>query len=194
MKMRDNEDLLNQHLARRFRGPNVAFYLYAFVVLTFLGPEKSLNGQHTDGSIEPPSTASLAFQAGAKGVQIYSCMTIADGVKWSLAKPNAHLFDSSGKGIGSHFAGPTWKLNDGSAVQGDLIASRPSQDVDSVPWLLLRAKANSGTGKLANIAFIRRADTHGGAAPRSGCETDKDVGKTIEVPYTATYSFYSIAK
>ncbi len=88
--------------------------------------------------------------------------------------------------IGTHFAGPTWRLNDGSEVKGKVIASRPATDASSVPSLLLQAVPGSGTGKLANVIYIGRTDTHGGAADNKPCT----IGEA-RVPYTANYSFYT---
>jgi hypothetical protein len=127
------------------------------------------------------------LEAKGEGVQIYTC----DGAKWTFKAPDARLLDASGKVIGSHFAGPTWKLDDGGQVQGELIAGKPSPDTDSIPWLLLRAKPGSAAGSLASADFIRRTGTHGGVAPASGCQGSSDAGKTQRVPYSATYTFYT---
>jgi hypothetical protein len=143
------------------------------------------------GSVEPPAGARRVLQAKGDGVQIYVCSAANDVIKWTLKAPDAKLLDASGTIVGSHFAGPTWKLLDGSQVQGELIASKPAPEADSVAWLLLRAKVGSGTGSLANIAFIRRTETHGGAAPISGCQNSNDTAKTVQIPYTATYTFYT---
>jgi hypothetical protein len=56
---------------------------------------------------------------------------------------------------------------------------------------LLRAKSGTPTGRLADVAFIRGTETHGGVADPAGCLTTADAGKTVQVPYSATYSFYS---
>ncbi len=122
------------------------------------------------------------FTAKGAGVQIYTC---TDG-RWVLKGPDAKLLDGHGKQLGTHFAGPTWKLQDGSEVKGKAIASQPSTDSTSVAWLLLEAVPGSGTGKLAAVTYIRRTATHGGAASTDGC-----TGGEISVPYTATYSFYT---
>jgi hypothetical protein len=150
-----------------------------------------LHAQQTGASIDPPVGAQIVLQAKGDGVQIYTCASMPAATKWVFKAPDAKLLDESGKLIGSHFAGPTWKLNDGSQVQGELIANRPSPEGDSVPWLLLRAKAGTATGTLANVAFIRRTETRGGAAPASGCDSSQDAGKSAQVHYTATYTFYS---
>ena len=147
-----------------------------------------LYAQQTGG---PAAGAQVVLQAQGDGVQIYTCGSSAGAMKWTLKGPDAKLLDASGQLIGTHFAGPTWKLNDGSQVQGELIANQPSPETGSVAWLLLRAKAGSATGTLANVAFIRRTETHGGAAPATGCDNLQDSGKTVQVHYTATYTFYS---
>ena len=143
------------------------------------------------GPIDPPPGARVVLQAKGDGVQIYECTDTHDGLKWVLKGPDAKLLDASGKEIGSHFAGPTWKLADGSEAQGELIASKPAAEANSVGWLLLRAKAGTGSGRLANIQFIQRTDTHGGVAPTSGCQSSSDAGKTAPIAYTATYTFYA---
>ena len=147
--------------------------------------------QSGGGPIDPPAGARAAMQAKGEGVQIYVCSKAGDGFKWILKAPDAKLLDASGTMIGSHFAGPTWKLLDGSEVQGELIASRPAAQADSVAWLLLRAKAGTATGGFANVEFIRRTETHGGVASGSDCQNPQDAGKTVKVPYTATYTFYT---
>jgi acetyl esterase/lipase len=133
-------------------------------------------------SVEPPAGVALLLNAAGEGFQIYSC---TDG-HWTLKAPDAKLLDEHGVVIGTHFAGPTWRLNDGSEVKGKVIVSRPASDASSVPSLLLQTVPTSGTGKLANVTYIGRADTHGGAAPATAC-----TGGEERVPYKANYSFYT---
>lgn len=151
----------------------------------------ALLAQQNAVSIDVPAGARSILTAKGDGFQIYTCTQTAQGVKWILKAPDAKLLDASGNVIGSHFAGPSWKLSDGGEVQGELIANRPSSDPDSVAWLLLRAKPGTATGSFASVAFIRRTDTHGGAAGTAGCQSDADSGKSERIPYTATYTFYS---
>ena len=131
------------------------------------------------------------LQVKGEGFQIYTCTATPQGQKWVLKAPDAKLLDASGKVIGIHFAGPTWKLSDGGEVKGELMASRPSPDPDSAAWLLLRVRPGTATGSLASVAFIRRTNTRGGAAGTTGCEAAADIGKSERVHYTATYAFYS---
>ena len=88
--------------------------------------------------------------------------------------------------IGTHSAGPAWRLSDGSEVKGKAIASRPASDGKSVANLLLEAVPGTGSGKLANVSFISRADAHGGSAENKPCTEGE-----ARIPYTATYTFYT---
>jgi hypothetical protein len=154
-----------------------------------------LSAQQPSASIDPPAEARQLLQLSAKGTQIYTCAAspTAPGQppRWTLKAPDATLYDATGNIVGTHFDGPTWKLSDGSQVQGDRIASKPSSDDASIPWLLLRAKPGSGQGSFANVAFIQRTQTHGGVPDKSACQAPGDLGKTSHVPYTATYTFYA---
>jgi hypothetical protein len=150
-----------------------------------------LQAQQGGGSIDVPAGARVVLQAKGDGAQVYVCTAGNDGQKWVLKAPDAKLLDAAGKTMGSHFAGPTWRLEDGSQVQGELMASQPAAQAGSIAWLLLRAKAGTATGSLAEVAFIRRTETQGGAAPASGCADAQDAGATVRVAYTATYTFYA---
>jgi hypothetical protein len=151
-----------------------ALSLIAYSILLLQGKQPS--------SVEPPAGTELLLEAAAQGSQVYTC---TDG-HWTLKAPDAKLLDDHGQVIGNHFAGPTWRLEDGSEIKGKAIASRPAADASSVPWLLLQAVPDSGSGKLANVVYIRRTETHGGAAPTKACDSGED-----RIAYTAKYSFYT---
>lgn len=147
----------------------------------------TLNAQQIAGSVDPPAGARIVLETKGEGVQVYTC----DGIKWVFKAPAAKLLDASGKVIGTHFAGPTWKLTDGGQVQGEVIATKAALEADSVAWLLLRAKPGTAAGSLTSVDFIRRSATRGGAAPASGCQSSADAGKAARIDYTATYTFYA---
>jgi len=144
--------------------------------------------QQPGGSIDVPTGAREVLQLKGVGTQIYMCTETHDGPKWVLKGPDAQLRDASGKTVGSHYGGPTWKLDDGGQVQGELIASKPSPVANSVAWLLLRAKSGTAMGSLASVAYIRRTETVGGVPPAT-CESSK--AAEMRVNYTATYTFYA---
>jgi len=48
-----------------------------------------------------------------------------------MKAPDAQLFEESGKAIGRHFAGPTWRFNHSSAVVGKVAARLEPPDKDT---------------------------------------------------------------
>jgi len=155
------------------------------ILLPFLAVFASISllpAQPAPVSIEAPMGAKLLLEAKGDGAQVYTCTES----HWVLKAPDARLLDAQGQVIGTHFAGPTWRLNDGSEVKGKMIASQPAPDGKSIPWLLVGAVPGSQSGKFVTVAYIRRTETTGGVAPKEACTTGE-----LPVPYTAKYSFYA---
>jgi hypothetical protein len=142
-------------------------------------------------ALRAPANELLTQQAHAKGVQIYECKPSKEDAtrfEWVFVAPQASLFDSTGKKIAVHYAGPSWEGVDGSLVVGQVAARANSPDGHSIPWLLLTAKPTSGNGQFGGVTSIQRLHTAGGAAP-SSCN-GKQSGKQLRVGYTADYYFY----
>jgi hypothetical protein len=133
------------------------------------------------------STGTLVLEARGEGVQIYTCAKGADWV-WELKAPDATLFDAEHHAIGRHFAGPKWRLDDGSEVQGKVLNTRPQ--AGTIPWLILSATSTGGEGRLRHVDTVHRAATQGGLAPSTGCDA-QHAGVEVRVPYSATYSFFN---
>jgi uncharacterized protein DUF3455 len=91
-------------------------------------------------------------------------------------RPEADLFDKQGRQIGTHFGGPTWKLGDGSAVVGEIVAKADAPEPDAIQWLLLRAKSHEGTGTLSAAAYIRRTVTRAGVSAENGLRRKPSLG------------------
>lgn len=143
-------------------------------------------------SLQPPAGQMLVLEAVAHGVQIYDCAAKADGSgpAWIFRGPEASLVDHAGRPLGKHYGGPTWEALDGSRVVGQLKASVSSPTpAAAIPWLLLGAKSNSGSGVFAEVRSVLRLSTHGGLAPDSPCTTEM-IGASVRADYTATYLFY----
>jgi len=141
-------------------------------------------------NLRVPEGQSLLLRALARGAQIYTCQAKASepaAFEWVLKAPEAELFDQTGARIGHHSAGPTWESADGSRVVGEVIQRSPAPG--AIPWLLLRAKSNEGSGTLAGVKYIQRLDTKGGVAPSSGCDA-AHAGAEARVDYSADYDFY----
>jgi hypothetical protein len=145
--------------------------------------------------IKAPTGEVVVLQAHASGSQIYVCQPGSDGkLAWTLKAPEAELHDQQGATIGRHYAGPTWKDNDGSEVTGKALARVDSPDADSIPWLLIIVTGHSGNGVLGQVTTIQRIHTKGGLAPpASECNTSKQ-NTEVKIPYTADYYFYAPAK
>jgi hypothetical protein len=143
-------------------------------------------------NLRPPATEVLSLETEATGVQIYECNASKDvptRFEWVFKAPEADLFDRAGNKIGKHYAGPTWESNDGSKVVGEVKAQDSGPDSGAIPWLLLSAKSNSGTGVFSQIKSIQRVHTVGGKAPTEPC-SQAQAGKVTRVSYKARYYFY----
>jgi hypothetical protein len=131
----------------------------------------------------PDLTPFLTLQA--EGAQIYQCKTGPDGKRaWTFREPTATLL-RDGVTTGQHFAGPSWRLSDGSAVQGKAVGKAPGATAADAPWLRLEVTTHEGQGLLSEAVAIQRLHTHGGAL-EGGCETEGDVWS---IPYSADYVF-----
>jgi hypothetical protein len=137
-----------------------------------------------DAATKPP-----AIEAFGKGVQIYTCKAVAATYAWTLKAPEATLSDRKGNVIGKHFGGPSWQANDGSTVVGEALNVSPSPDAGAIPWIVLRAKSQTGSGLMTKVAYIVRTRTEGGVAPATGCDAGHAKAE-VRVPYSAVYLFF----
>jgi Protein of unknown function (DUF3455) len=143
--------------------------------------------------LKPPASESLAMIVPAKGVQIYECRAKKDqpgAYEWAFIAPEADLFDTSGRKIGRHYAGPHWESNDGSKIAGTMKERADAPQADAIPWLLLVTKSVGPQGSFDKITSIQRVNTVGGVEPKTGC-SQSTVGTIARIPYTADYYFLS---
>ncbi|HEX3915446.1 MAG TPA: DUF3455 domain-containing protein [Steroidobacteraceae bacterium] len=144
------------------------------------------------GPLRVPATQSLIKQLHATGVQIYECQPAkqdAAQFEWIFVGPEARLTTRSGRPVAKHYAGPTWEAKDGSRVTAETIASSRSPNANSIPWLLLRARATSGNGLFKHVQYIQRLNTAGGSLLAAACRKDQ-AGQQLRAAYTADYLFY----
>ena len=169
-----------------------SFFLISYAFAAFA------QNKDIPASLQVPDGTMLIMHAYAKGVQVYICTQDAADTSrytWTFTEPRASLYiDSSYSNlVGKHYfdAGkkPAWEAADGSIVTGVKIQQANSPDNLSIPWLLLKAAATTGTGIFRPAVFIQRIYTKGGKAPAMADRQHK--GQTLEVPYTAEYLFYS---
>jgi hypothetical protein len=141
--------------------------------------------------IQAPAAEQLVLRAHASGAQIYICQPGPNGKPaWSLRAPEAELTDQNGKAIGRHYAGPTWKHNDGSEVTAKAAARVDAPNLSAIPWVLLTATGHSGNGVLSRVTTIQRINTIGGQPPAGGCD-ETCLGKEFQSSYSAEYYFYA---
>ncbi|HET6828339.1 MAG TPA: DUF3455 domain-containing protein [Ramlibacter sp.] len=141
-----------------------------------------------------PAGERALFTLHAIGVQIYECRVKAGAPgehEWAFVAPEADLFDRSGRRVGRHYAGPHWEAADGSKVLASMRARADAPSPDTIPWLLLSAKAaGSPEGAFSRVTSIQRLNTVSGAAPKSGC-TQATAGTQARVFYTADYVLFT---
>jgi hypothetical protein len=143
----------------------------------------------TPAALAVPAGNRLAFSLRARGTQNYVCKQAADGsYAWTFVEPDAQLYGAFGQVAGHHYAGPTWEANDGSTVVGTKVAGA-TVDATAIAWLLLKASAHTGDGRMAKVTYVQRLDTVGGNAPATGCDA-AHAAATVDVAYSALYSFY----
>ena len=165
----------------------------AFYTLTGFSQDKSI-----PTAIQVDSKSKLIEHAYAKGFQLYTCRQDpkdSSNYIWVFKSPWAMLYADSTykKEIGNHHYNtsnnPVWGNSDGSEVTAMKLQQVNSPDSQSIPWLLLKATINQGTGILKSARFVQRIFTKGGKAPANA--EKNQLGKTISIPYTAEYLFYS---
>jgi hypothetical protein len=156
---------------------------------------QSISRPEVPDKIKAPAGEEAVLMAHAIGLQIYVCQAGTDGkLAWSLKAPEAELHDQQGAVIGRHFAGPTWKDNDGSEVKGKAVAKVDAPDSDSIPWLLVSVTGHSGDGVLSRVTSIQRIHTKGGQPPpAANCNSPKQNTEATS-SYTADYYFYAPGK
>src|SRR5262245_9504645 len=134
--------------------------------------------------IKGATNESVAMIVAAKGVQIYECRAGKDTgtAEWVFVAPEAELFDTSGKKIGRHYAGPSWEALDGSTSAGTVKERIGAPQADAIPWLLLTAKSVGPEGSLSKVTSVQRVNTVGGTAPKTGCSS-ASVGQVARMPY-----------
>ena len=194
---------MQKRFAQTFRAlTGVAIFAMAIFAMATLGAlvgtvaanAEEVSRPAVPDAIQAPSGEAVVLLAHAAGSQIYTCQNGTDGkFAWTLKAPDAELRDESGNLLGTHFAGPTWKLKDGSEVTGKATAHVDSDDPGSIAWLLVNVTGHSGSGMLAAVTTIQRVHTHGGKAPAQGCDESHRNAET-KSGYTADYYFYAPKK
>jgi hypothetical protein len=127
----------------------------------------------------------VILEVHAVGAQVYQCQADAAGhLAWTFREPIATLI-GDGKTVGRHYAGPSWALDDGGAVQGKVLASLPGAGPGDIPLLKLTVVQHQAAGALADAALVLRLNTRGGVF-KGDCAAAGDLHAE---PYAADYVF-----
>jgi hypothetical protein len=172
--------------------PSLAAALSLWVITAIASAPAQVGAPKVPDLLRVPEASVMVVKAHGEGVQIYECKSSGEAAspwQWLLKAPEADLIDDQGKKIGKHYGGPTWEANDGSRVTGEVQQHLASTGPAAIPWLLLKAKSNQGTGIFQDVSYIQRLDTEGGKAPAGGCDAEH-AGTQARVRYGAEYYFY----
>jgi hypothetical protein len=200
-----------------FRHHLSCFRVFAVLAATCLaaGAVPVQSAVPTSSSLTPVNARPYTSTT-ATGVQIYMCEY--DGshhLTWLFRNPQATLYDSLGRAVIQHEAGPSWQAHDGSRIVGHPIAQMASASAGSIPQLLLETTSddkgsdkgensgensggnsgeNSGensaansAGELSGVRYVQRLNTVGGGAPAQMCTTEHQIAYS---PYFANYVFW----
>ncbi|THD60237.1 MAG: DUF3455 domain-containing protein [Phenylobacterium sp.] len=122
----------------------------------------------------------------AEGAQLYQCQADGSGrPMWTFREPIAALIGDDGKTVGRHYAGPTWEIDGGGAVKGQMLASAPGVGANDIPLLKLAVSEHRGSGVLTAVTLVLRLNTHGGGL-KGACAA---AGELRAEPYSADYVF-----
>jgi len=177
------------------RWPQIFVLIAVLIAIIAQGSAQTLSRPDVPDKIKAPPSERVILLAHATGSQIYVCQVGTDGKPvWTLKAPDAELHDRAGALIGRHFAGPTWKDNDGSEVTGKVVAHVDAPDSNSIPWLLVTVTGHSGKGVLAPVTSIQRIHTQAGLAPPAVDCTASKQNREVKSSYTADYYFYAPAQ
>ncbi len=169
------------------------FSLLALALLPYLQmPANPSPGDPARDRTLPPPAARQLTQVQGKGVQIYTCAALGNGMAWTPPSPEAVLLRTADSvQVGTHSAGPRWTWKDGSAIGGNVVASQPAPQPGNLPSVLVETFPSTViNGFLTNVIWVRRSEATGGVPPTSPCDPAR-AGTAVRVPYTATYTFYA---
>jgi hypothetical protein len=173
---------------------NILILLAVAIEMLLAAPGQAPVRPEVPEVLKAPAGEEVILVAHATGTQIYVCRQGEDQkFSWVFKAPEAELSDATGKKIGHHSAGPTWKHIDGSEVKAKVVAKQDAPKPEAIPWLLLSATSHSGEGIFSRVTSIQRIHTEGGMPPEAKYCDSSAVGKEVGMAYAADYYFYAPA-
>jgi len=142
--------------------------------------------------VKVPTGHRVAWETVGVGEITYECKPKAGSpaaFEWVFAGPKADLMSRSGALLGGYYGPPaTWTSKDGSKLTGAQLAVAPA-GAGNIPFQLVKAHPDLGSGALTGVSYIQRVATQGGVAPSLPC-TSEGLGRRETVKYQADYIFW----
>ena len=146
-------------------------------------------------SIRVPEKQVVATRAFFEGGLIYTCTNQA-GAKgmppiydWEETGSQGSLTFEEEQGYGQHEGQSyTWRRNK-TTLQGALVRSWMGNARNDAPWGLYKTVGAAGNDILAQVNWIQRIETQGGAIPTVACN-DKFMGTRHAIKASAYFIFW----
>lgn len=132
--------------------------------------------------------SSAAFVLTAKGVQQFQCTADANGRYWKFITPQAELTDGKGRVVARQGSEGSFFAKDGSILAAKIEKHADKATPGNLRDLVYRTTSRGKEGMLTGITHVKRTDGKGGV-PLTRCSPSQ-LGVTLKVPFTATYTFY----
>ncbi len=141
-------------------------------------------------SIETPAGQKAVLTVNGYGVQIYACKDTSGSAQWVFQAPEAKLLDAVRQRGGYAWGWAVLEKRGWEFGEGPSGGQQQGAECGGYCVLLLKASGHEGDGVMSKVEYIRRTESHGGAAPAGGCDAGH-LNATIRVAYSATYTFYA---
>ena len=138
--------------------------------------------------LAPQTDADAAFVLTGKGVQQFQCTADAKGRYWRFITPQAQLTDAHGRVVARQGSDGNFFAKDGSMLSVKIEKYADKATAGNVRDLLYKSSHRGREGLLSGITHVKRTDGKGGV-PLTRCSPSQ-LGTTLKVPFTATYTFY----
>lgn len=138
--------------------------------------------------LAPSSDSSAAFVLTGKGVQQFQCTADANGRYWKFITPEAQLTDGKGRTLARQGSEGNFFAKDGSILVAKIEKYSEKTTAGNLRDLVYTTSSRGKKGILTGITHVKRSQGKGGV-PLIRCSASQ-LGSTLKVPFTATYTFY----
>lgn len=138
--------------------------------------------------LTPSDGASAAFVLSGQGVQLFQCTSDAAGRYWRFIAPDTRLTDAQGRLVARQGSDGSFFAEDNSALSAKIVRYAQDSPAEDLRDLLYQTSPRGKQGVLSDIVYVKRSNGKGGV-PLTRCSPSQ-LGSTLKVPFTATYTFY----